>query len=327
MLMRYFFLMFGLLLLSSCIHQPQVLPPTLKGREQEHFVPPFTQVQVEGIINVSLHSGYKNQVIILHGDPRDLGNVLIDPKGGKLLIKLPKGHPNFGQVTAEIRANVLKGFYYEGEGTIVGNNIHSGFLELSIDNSGDTTLGGYLVLRKLKASGGGNVQISGVNTKFLQLDISEKTKVQLSGVIDLSRINLADSSVLCMYWVKSPLLSICQRGNSLVRLAGVVDKLDVELWDTAHFNGRYLRAKNAFVKTHDRAVADIMAIKHQHTLATDASDIYFYKVPKTSADFMAYAGSVLDMRDWNRPELHDYTRYNSPSSAPGDVPLIAGLSK
>ncbi|KTC88035.1 MULTISPECIES: GIN domain-containing protein [Legionella] len=324
--MRYFFLIFSLLL-SSCIHQPQVLPPTLKGRAQEHFVPPFTQVRVEGIINVSLHSGYKHQEIILRGDPRDLGNVLIEPKGNNLLIKLPKGHPNFGEVTAEIHANVLKGFSYEGEGTIVGNNIHSGFLELSIDNSGDTTLGGYIVLRKLKASGGGNIQISGVNTQYLQLDIINKTKVQLSGVISLSRINLADNSLLCMYWVKSPLLSICQRGKSLVQLAGTVDKLDVELWDSAHFNGRYLRAKNAFVKTHDRSVADIMAIKHQHTLATDSSDIYFYKVPKTSADFMAYAGSVLDMRDWNRPELHDYTRYNSPSSAPGEVPLIAGLSK
>ncbi|ARG96337.1 GIN domain-containing protein [Legionella micdadei] len=325
--MRRFLLLLLVLVLSSCAHHPQILPATLKGRTEEYVVPPFTQVRAEGLINVSLHTGYKNPKVILHGDPRDLVDVLIEVKDGRLNIKIPKGHPHYGEVTAEVRAHFLNSFTYKGEGTIGGSNIHSSLLDLNIDNSGQTTLGGYIVLRKLKASGGGNIQISGIHTQYLQLNITGKTKVQLAGVINVSKLNLEGDALLSMYWIKAPVLSVCQRGRSFIQLAGVVDRLDVELWDSAHFNGRYLRAKSAFVKTHDRSIADLTATKHQHTLATDASDIYFYKVSQTAADFMAYAGSVLDMRDWNRPDLNDYTRYNSPSSAPGDIPLIAGLSK
>ncbi len=313
--MRYLTLIFILLLLASCTHSPQILPPILKGRVQEHFVSPFTRVKVDGQMNVSLHTGYRYPEVILRGDPRDLEEVMIKSKNNSLVISLLEGYPRIGAVTVEIRAHDLKSFSYKGHGTIKGTNLHSGHLELCIDNPGDTTLGGAIILRKLNVSGGGTVQISGVTSPYLQLCIAGKTRVLLTGRINLPKLDLGDGARLNMYWVKSQALNICQRGRSFVELAGVVNKLDVELWDSAHFNGRYLRAKNAFVKTHDRAIADLVAIKHQHTLATDASDIYFYKVPDTEADFMAYAGSVLDMRDWNRSDLREYSRYNSPSSA------------
>ena len=313
--MRYLTLIVALLFLASCAHHPQIVQPILKGSVQEHFVSPFTRVEVEGQINVSLHTGYRYPEVILRGDPRDLEEVVVEGKNNKVVVKLMKDYPRYGGVTAEIRANQLKSFSYTGKGTITATDLHSGQLELSIDNPGQTTLGGAIILRKLTASGGGTVQISGITSPHLQLRITGKTKVLLTGMINLPRVVLEDGATLNMYWVKSNLLSICLRGNSSVHLAGIVNKLDMELWGTSHFNGRYLRVKNAFVKTHDRAVADLVAIKHQHTLATDASDIYYYKVPDTEADFMAYAGSVLDMRDLRRPDLREYDRYNSTSSA------------
>ena len=101
---------------------------------------------------------------------------------------------------------------------------------------------------------------------------------------------------LSLYWVKSRELTIRARGKSFIQLAGVVDKLDVELWGQAHFGGRYLRAMRSFVKTHNQSVAEISAVKRQHTLASDTSDIHFYNIPTMKADFMANNGAVLDMR-------------------------------
>lgn len=311
MLKRFFSLIFIILLLSSCAHSTfHNLPPAANERVQNRPMLAFNQVQVSGAIDVSLHTGYKNPQIILRGDPRDLVKVITVVKDNNLLVSLDKHDPQYGAVSVEIRGHYLNSFSYEGSGTVRGPRLNSGLLDLSIKNSGPTTLSGWIVLRKLTASGGGTIHIYGARSQYMQLSITGKTKVQIAGVINLSKLDLEGDGTLSMYWIKTDFLTICGRGNSFIELAGVVNKLDVELWGTSHFNGRYLRAKRAFVRTHDKAVADLTAIKHQSTLATDASDIYFYKIPDTKADFMAYQGSVLDMRDLNLPYLRDYDRYN-----------------
>jgi hypothetical protein len=272
-------------------------------------MPTFSHVNVLGAINVSLHTGYKQPAVILYGDPRDLSQIVTEMKNG-LQVRAQKGYPRFGPVSVKIHATYLNGFSYKGVGTIAGKNLHSSLLDLKIDNPEQTTLGGSIVLRKLEASGGGNIMIRGVYSRYLQVDISGKTKVLLVGMMNVSKLDLKGDGWLSMYWVKSPLLTICAKGHSNIQLAGLVDKLDVELWGSARFKGRYLRAKNAFVKTHEKALAEITALKHQHALATDASDIYFYRIPQTKADFMAYQGSILDMRDLSLPDLQSYDRYN-----------------
>jgi hypothetical protein len=272
-------------------------------------MPAFNQVSIKGNIDVSLHTGYKKPAIILRGKPEDIKQAVAEVKDKVLFIKIPR---RSGPMAVEIRSHHLNGFSFKGFGTVKGNHLHSSLLDLKIDNSGYTTLGDSLVLRKLEASGGGTIQIKGVTSRYLQLDIKDNTKVLLVGVMNLSSLNL-EGGWLSMYWVKTPRLTICAKGKANIRLAGVVDKLDVELWGNARFYGRYLRAVNAFVKTHETSFAELTAIKHQHALATDASDIYFYKIPQTKADFMACQGSILDMRDWNRPQLKDYDRFNKES--------------
>ncbi|MFA5958992.1 MAG: DUF2807 domain-containing protein [Tatlockia sp.] len=283
--------------------------------EQTRPVGLFNRIAVKGKINVSLHTGAKNARLVLHGDPRDLQHVSSRVVNNILRIRVAGGYPRYGEISTEIFSQYLNGFDYTGAGTITGNRIHSGLLDLGINNPGQTKLAGSMVLRKLSAAGGGNIELHGVRTRLLLLKIEGKTKVQLAGVISLSRLDLNGDGLLSMYWVKSDRLEICSRGHTFIQLGGVVDRLDVELWDSAHFNGRFLRAKSAFIKTHGKSIADITVLKHQHTLALDTSNIYFYKIPQTKADFMAFDGAVLDMRDWNRFDLRDYDRYNSRSSA------------
>ncbi|WP_131793564.1 GIN domain-containing protein [Legionella brunensis] len=311
MLMRFFSLIFILLLTTSCSkHQVVIVPPAAKKALQNRQLPAFNQVVVEGNINVSLHTGYARPQLILHGNTLDLLQVKTEVSSETLLIHVGKGYPRYGPITAEIRGRYLNGFSYRVAGTITGNNLRSGLLDLSINNPGRTTLGGKIFIRRLNISGGGYTQISGIYSQYLQLSIEGKSKVQLAGVMNITKLDLGGDAWLGMYWVKSNSLIIRSRGQAFMQLSGTVGKLDLELWDKAHFNGRYLRVDRAFIKTHDKAIADIAAVKRQHTLATDASDIYFYNIPRMRTDFMAYNGSVLDMRDWDLYFMQEYDRYN-----------------
>lgn len=316
MLKRFLSLIFIALLITGCARLARapvsaIKPfPVVESSEQIRQMPAFNRVNVEGKLNVSLHTGYQHPSIILRGDPRDLSRISTRISDDNLFIAIGKRYPNYGPVSVEIRSHYLNAFNYKGAGVITGTNIHSGLLDLSIDNPGQTTLGGSLFLRKLVASGGGNIQLNDVNSQYLHLTIKDSTTVRIIGAINLSKLNLEGKGSLSMYWVKSDNLSICGKGTANIQLAGIVNTLELDLWDSARFYGRYLRARRAFVKTHDHAVADINALKHQHTLAMDASDIYFYNIPQTKADFMAYAGSVLDMREWHPYDLKEYNRYN-----------------
>jgi hypothetical protein len=270
----------------------------------------FNEVSVKGAMNVSLHTGYRQPAVILRGSPSYFSQIKTEVKKNRLIIKELKKGLCCGDLTVEIRTQKLNDFSYSGSGVITAKQLHSNLLNLDINNTGPTKLAGSYSLRKLKASGGGLVQLQGARSRYLEADLSGHTKVSMRGEFIVSKLELKGDGALSMYWVKSPYLTVCAGGKTTIRLAGLVQKLDLELRGKAQFNGRYLRAVNAFVKTHDQSAASISAIKHQHALALDASDIYFYEIPETKADFMAYQGSILDMRDWNDPELADYDRFN-----------------
>lgn len=315
MLKRCYLLGFIALLLASCGHHGQEAPrPVFKysksSTTQYRKVSAFTQINIKGQMNVNLHTGYKKPQVILRGDPRDLEQVKVTIAEGTLFLSLGNGYPRYGAIHADISSRFLNVFTYKGAGMITGNQLHTQYLELYLANQGTTKLGGTIGLQKLEVTGPGLTQISGITSYDLQVRLKGKPKVQLTGTVTLSKLNVNGGGWLSLYWVKSKNLTIRAKSNAKIQLAGVVNRLDLELWGTAEFKGRYLRVQRSFVKTHDRAIAEISALKHQSNLATDASDIYYYNLPKTRADFMAYNGSVLDMRPWSQNDMKDFTRYN-----------------
>lgn len=313
MLTRFFLLITLSLLLIACAHGPvknqQLLISTKNNALQTRALAPFNQVMISGPINVNLHAGYARSQIILRGDPRDLSQVIATVTNGKLSV-FSKGYPQFGAVSIEIYSRNLNGLTYRGSGIITGNDLHSSLLDLDITNSNTTTLSGNIFLRRITVNGDGLTRINGIRAQNLQLSMSGNPKVELVGIINLSFLKLKGAGRLSMYWVKSSHLTVEARDKAFVQLAGISDQLHVQLWDNAHFNGRYLRANQAFIKTHDQAIAELSAVKKQHSLATDASDIYFYNLPKMKSDFMAYNGAVLDMRAWSLAAAQEYSRYN-----------------
>ncbi len=303
--------------LAGCAHHQRISPaPKIHDLpahvvQQKRIVPFFSEVTVLGRMNVSLHTGYKKPALIFKGDPRDLEQIIITVRNQGLYLTLGEGYPQHGPVSITIQARTLDKFYYKGSGFISGDKLNTRFLDLYLENEGTTRLGGSLGLQELIVKGNGLVQLNGIFSNHLQVKLIGSPKVQLNGKVKLAKLSMADNATLSLYWLNSDNLEIRAKEKAKMQLAGVVHRLDVELWGAAQFKGRYLRAERSFVKTHDRAVAEIASVHHQSSLASDISDIYYYNVPDTRADFMAFDGSVLDMRDLSSSFLdEEYTRYN-----------------
>ncbi len=297
---------------ANTAHNKNAPPP--KPIVQTRKITGFNRISVVGQMNVRLHTGFSKTEVILHGDARDLAQVIAVVNNSTLSIRLTTT-PKFGEVTADIRGNQLNFFDYRGAGVVKGDNIHSGLLDVYISNPAKTILNGQINLHKLMVKGPGFVEINGIKSPYLEVALQNRAHVQLTGIAKLARLDIQGQSWFALYWLSNDFLSIRAKDSSFIQLAGVVNKIDLELWGQARFNGRFLRASRTFVKTHNRAIAEINSIDRQHTLATDSSDIRFYNVPVLKSDFMGCNGAVLDMRDWNNPEMQEYNRYNK------DVPL------
>jgi hypothetical protein len=318
MLKRCSLLILMVFFLASCMfhHGDKKRPvpiaslPAKKVTEHRRFSS-LSRVEVQGQINVTLHTGYRKPQIVLRGDSRDLAQVKTVVSVNGLLLSLGRGYPQYGQIHVDIQARELNSFTYKGGGLVDGSQLYTRFLDLYLENRGVTKLGGTIGLRRLEVVGKDNfTEISGINSQNLQLYFVGSPRVQLSGVANISNVVINGSVSLSFYWIKSDFLTIRAKNKANIHLAGAVNRLDVELWGNARFMGRFLRAQRSFVKTHGHSVAEISSWNHQSTLATDASDIYYYTLPNTREDFMAYNGSVLDMREWNRMNIRDFDRYN-----------------
>jgi hypothetical protein len=298
-------------------HHPRHLPPPkpdlnspCKYIKQYRQIKPFSRVHLVGRMSVQVHTGYRNPSILLTGDGRDLEQVKVFVHHHTLYVVLGKGFPRFSKISVDLRTRSLNGLYFVGSGVVRGTQLNSRALDVHVVNNRSTVLGGRIGLRSLDVGGKGVVQISGIYGYLGRVRIKDQAKVQLIGTSNIAEILMQGRSWLSMHWVKSYHLRIKAKDKPKIQLAGSVTRLEVELYGGANFKGRYLRADRSFVRTHDHAIAEISSANHQSTLATDASDVFYYNLPTTRADFMAYNGAVLDMREWDQPELKDFNRYN-----------------
>ncbi|MCX7116279.1 MAG: DUF2807 domain-containing protein [Gammaproteobacteria bacterium] len=302
--------------LSACVwHLPTYHEPNLfVVGKQKRECGPFNQVRVEGAFDVELHTGYHHDQVKIQTISARVPKIRTVVQDGILLISCQENCPKRDGMRLRIETRQLRSFSYRGQGEISGRHLHAPYLNLNINNPGSTVLGGVLGLRKVVIAGGGEVTLTGVNTPALDLVIRDHSKVQMAGNIHLANLTLENGSWVSLYWLKADRLTLRAHGKTVVQFAGKAKLLDVELWDHAKFKGRYFTVKEVFVKTHDHAVAEITTTKHQHAFATDVSDIYFYKVPRSEANYMAYNGSVLNMRLFD-PKLHYdvFNAFNLPS--------------
>lgn len=303
MLLRIFLLTCVVLVQSVCSHA--------SPRVQTWLFPAFTAVNIIGDdINLKLHTGSKNPSVAVSGEQDALDNLQLNVIVGVLTISQKNPKRQVGPVTVDVRSRYLNGLIYHGKGIITGNHLQANLERAVIDNRGTTILKGTVLLGYLEILGGGDTQISGVTSRRLHVKMSGKSKLRLTGIAALKRLEMKDESWFSLSWEKSTTLDVRACDKAYIEIAGIVNRLDAEIWNHAQFNARYLRARRAFVKTHDYSVAHISTTYHQHTLATDASDIRFYNLPKMKTDFLSYDGAVLDMRAFSTAFVEEPTPFN-----------------
>jgi hypothetical protein len=296
------------LLLTHCVEPPPpVSQPTVI--QKGITLPNFTHVAILGAVNVQLHTGCKPK-IVLRGAPEDVAKVQIGG-GGRLLRVMFRGAPAPFGIHLDIYVPTLKGFSYKGVGRIRGEHLNTDALNLSLDNKGTTVLKGHIGLHRLKVKDGRLTRIEDVYSQHLMVQFIDKPRVILSGDVNLAYLNMQNGGIFYLKGVRSNRLKIRAGDNAIIALAGRATRLDIELWGKACFKGRYFRALDTFVKTHNHARASIVTLQRQHALALDDSDIYFYKIPMINASFMGDNGAVLDMIEWRRYLVgEDYSLYN-----------------
>jgi len=312
-------MIFRLICLASLLLSQSVLAFGFKSHpkskpyqsiQKNEAVSKYTEILVNGNIDLRLRTGFSKSGVFLRGDKRDLDFVKFLVKDGALTLHVANGHPKYGPLSAELRTRYLNGFEYHGKGAISGHKLRANLVDLFIDNAGKTSLKGTIRLNRLRVIGKGETEINGVVSPMLHVKLSDAARLKLSGMARIRTIDMEGDSWFSLLWVKSTSMRVRLRDNAFLQLAGIANKVDAKVAGHARFNARYLRARRAFVKTCDNAVAEIVATRHQHTLATDSSDIRFYKLPKMKTDFMALDGSILDMRALNSPLVEEPTIYN-----------------
>lgn len=307
-----------LLLCSACQPHPQtsvMKPVNALGYHPvwSHRSPgDFESLLVRGRVDLTVHTGYRKPGIDIWGDPNDLKQIIVKIRRGALLIDLGKGYPRQGSVKIVVRAGALRNLDYKGAGFIYAPDLSAKIMNIRIHNYGRAVLKGPMYLHILRLSGSGLTEIDGARGYQADIGLSGRAQLHLRGNLDARFIRMRGNTTLNAYWLKSPSLNLRIYDKSCLELAGAVGHLDVVLTDRAFLKARYLRSKALFVKTFGHSLAEIAAVKSQHTLASDQSDIHFYNLAQMSADFMAFDGAVLDMRDWRLYSKEPYTNLNSP---------------
>ena len=304
MLARYISLMSFIWLIGSYTTS-LATPPPVQIKNEVRSVPSFTQVYIEGPFNVRLHTNRKQKPSLsIRGDVMDLGRIQTRVVHHVLYIKVYQKRERFGgkprlrmgSADLDIKMPKLYRFAYQGQGTITAHNIHASPLDISIENTKNTTWSGRLGLRYLTLRGPGSTHITGIHSPNLNVKLEGSPHVILRGEASLRNLYTEGDGWLNLYWVKGGRVVVRSVGSTRVSLAGSVDLLEGCFSGKTRFDGHYLRAKETFIKTHDEAIAEISSVNDQHTLAQGASDIYYYNRPARRTDYMRDVGAVLDMR-------------------------------
>ena len=195
-----------------------------------------------------------------------------------------------------VQTNELSKIDYRGTGELTGINLRSHGLSLFIDNNGKTVLkGAKLPLRDLQSYGKGEVKINSVLTPNLNVNIAGRSKVTLSGIAGLSELTYGGNGNLYMLWLNSCHIAIHGHGHAQAFIAGVAGKLDIELSRQAYLDAKYLRAQDIDIKTQETSRADIWARGTLTALASEQSNIYYYRLPSVLNDYRAGSGAILPM--------------------------------
>lgn len=255
----------------------------------------FSRLETNDAIDVEVIAGSRQRMIRLIGYEQDVNHVSVNLTG-KCLKVAQKHRAQFkGHVLAIIHTGQLTDITHNGTGKFTLIGARGPMNSLNVNADGFTKVSGRsIALHELNSNGRGMVKVTGLYANSLAIKGEGSNLIELRGRLGVSNIDLSGGK-LSGYWIDSRHMNVRATGNAVVQLAGRVKLFEANIYGTAHLNARYLRARRVFVKTYDKALAELQVTESQNTLASDNSNIYYYKNAKFQGDFMARSGAVLNM--------------------------------
>ena len=182
-----------------------------------------------------------------------------------------------------------------GDGNI---RVHSmpQHISLKVQSNNFVNVKGQIKLCQLDLHGTGKVNFTNVKSDNLSINMYDSVVTKIEGQVSIRQLYMSGRSWLRVFWNDSSYLIVKGTDNTFAQIAGKVNTLDVELNKCAQLNGKFLRSKESYVKTHDESRADIYAKCSSDSIAEDSSNIYTYRGPDYKDENMYLSGSVLDMR-------------------------------
>jgi hypothetical protein len=172
-------------------------------------------------------------------------------------------------------------------GAITLLGVNTSAVDIETSGSGAVNLSGNVGLRSIMHHGSGNINIIGVNSiNPVNIYTDGSGKIGLKGLrINLRAIRAKDDTCVYVYVASSYDLNAYLSENARVGVAGTVINLSVDAYDSSQFQGRYLCATNAFVRTHKRAHVNVAASHQLFARAIEDSSIYYFGTPDTLSKY------------------------------------------
>ncbi|NQY41917.1 MAG: DUF2807 domain-containing protein [Legionellales bacterium] len=253
----------------------------------------FREIEISGNIGLKLIQSRKAPFISFKGNPISLRNIEIDVDDERVNISNVDSR-NVSPVYLIVNAKDLRWLRYNSSVTIYSNITKP--IDLHLEPVNTVSVIGPINVRNLYLRGDGQIHFNKLNSNNLSIDMEDSVFAIIQGKIMLTKLNMSDCSWLKLFWNDSEYLKVTGTDKAFAQVAGRVSTIDINLDGESHFNGKFLRANIAYVRSYDTARVDIYAKSISHAIASDSSNIYSYRSPTMKFDSMNTNGSIMDRR-------------------------------
>ena len=288
-------------------------------------VPDFTDIKVNGDFQVQIFGTYGHNSVYVYGPNNAVREVAVEVKGNTLCVNQSKKVPrNMGVVIIRIGVNQLNKLIQLGCGTVEGIRLRSQYLVVASRGSGNVYLSGQLNLQRvfsmgagsisvfgantpvlgIKTTGNGSVNISGnvgiksilhqgrgniniigANSAGLQIDAAGSGKIGINGIVNLRAVRARGQTRVYVYKVASNRLHADAHDRARIGLLGSSQQLFVNTFRSSCFGGKYLCAREAYVRSYGSSHINVSATNKIFAAAAQNSSIYFFGSPQILSQF------------------------------------------
>lgn len=194
---------------------------------------------------------------------------------------------------------------HEGQrGKVTIFNTETPDLVIKTTGGGSVNLNGRIGVRSIFHSGENDINIVGADTSSLRIYADGGGKIGVQGVMDLKEVVAKDNTCVDAYYVTSAHVVASSYDNARIGLAGKTRELRVDACDNSSFEGRYLRAYDAYVRAGGAAHVNVMATHNIFAAASGTSSIYYFGSDHHLSKFVSGSATIVPIGFDGCPTCH-----------------------